>query len=739
MQARLLLLFVLVLCALTAAAARAQLPQRDDDQVIITPAFGFDSIMPAERWGPIRFTITSPQRHLVGMLSLTYPQDGSQAFVASMPVTLTAGTPTPIDFVVCLPRTVDRITLSMRNDRGRPVFTETFQIVNSGGPFANQAPTFVPPSLVDQRITILSLGIDDLQEAGNLWSRSLFIPSAWNGGQQDGTLEFEQRYRVSTLPPESAFASWVAYDGLVALVADASSIGRLPERVRRELLHYLQGGGTLILRVDDNSDAWRRWLPASSHWDLLAVDERRPVEVPENLAVLVPPRAKAAGFQSDETFDITSSLTARAVRLTPRAVRLGFQPLWPIDDQRSLAARGPVGFGTLVVLGYDPAHLSGLRSASGAAAGWGATLNAVIPHEPPPTNGMWSYQYSSGASNRNVQAIATLIDSAVVGAGISGFTLALVVLILLAMAVAIGPLDAILLKRRGLRHWSWLTASGWIALCSGCMLIFPALQRSDTSVLTRTVITDALLDENADAIVSWKTGLTVAYAGENGLMGPVDERSGAWWRGLSPLQVWYYAGNKETLSPLRAIQQPLPGPDGARASCLPELPSQRVWTVRATLDRAADLPTIVARLERTGSDCTVHLGQADLRITSLRVVVGDQSLEGRSAQPGQSVVLVPYVLPDRSDDPSEVSARSPSLRGRVQTSLVNEYPADLPGPDERTRAILQMLDAGHHALIAIEYETDQPDLRLVGAERSRCRGAVRLVVPIIELVPEPAP
>lgn len=740
MLARLLSILALLLCAL--APAHAQLPQRDDEDIIVVPAFGFDAIMPAERWGPIRFTITSPQRHLVGVLSLEYPQDGSQSFVARMPVTLTAGTPTPVDFFVCLPRSVDRITLSMRNDRGRPVFTRTLRVSDPFGPAAPTAPpTFVPPSLVDQRITILSLGIEDLHQAGGLWARSLFLPSTWNmGGQQEGDLQFEQRYRLSTLAPESAFASWAAYDGLVALVADASTFGRLPERTRREVLHYLQSGGTLILRVDDNSDSWRRWLPPASHWDLLAVDELRSVDVPDALAALVPPRAKAAGFQSDTVFDTASALPVRAVRLTPRGGQMGFEPLWAIDAQRSLAARGPVGFGTLVLLGFDPAHLSALRSSIGAAAGWAAVLDSVITQDHSSTSTAWSYTYSSGASGRNAQSIASLVDAAVVGPGISNLALALVVLILIALLMAVGPLDAIVLKLNGKRHWSWLTASVWIALCSGFMLIFPELQRGDASMLDRTVVTDALLDDHANALTSWKTGLNVAYAGRNGLIGPVDERPGAWWRGVSPVQTWFYQRNANpTLSPLEARQLPLPGPDGARSSCLPQLPAQRVWTVRATLDHAADLPPIVARLTQSGSSYSVHLGQADLRITSLRVILRDKALEATGAEPGQSVGLKPFRLHIATEQGGVESFDAFSNSDRVQSALATAVLADLPGPDERTRAIRQMVEGGGYALIAIEYETDQPDLRLVGADRTRCRGAVRLVVPVIQTDVEPSP
>lgn len=732
--------FMLAILACALSAAHAQLPEQDDDQIIVVPAFGFDAIMPAERWGPIRFTITSPQRHLVGILSLTYPQDGSQSFVAGMPVTLTAGTPSPVDFFVCLPRSVDRITLSMRDDRNRAVFSRTFNVDGSGRALAATSPAFTPPSLVDERITILSLGNRDLLDAGDRWSRSLFIQSTWDGGGRvDKTLAFEQQYRVSTLMPENAFAAWTAYDGLAALVADASTLGRLPERARREILHWLQGGGTLLLRVDDNSDSWRRWLPASSHWDLLTLDDLRPVDTPGTLSMLVPPHAKLAGYESDSALETSTSISARAVRLTARGERLGFERLWVLDDQRALAARGPVGFGTLVVLGFDPAHLPALRSGSGAAAGWAATLEAAITHDQQSSGDVWSYAYSSGASGRNAQAISSLVDSAVVGAGVPGGLLVLVVLLLVAMAVAIGPFDALVLRRCGLRHWSWLTASGWITLCSGFMLIFPALQRSDTSVLSRITITDALLDEHAAAVVSWKTGLNVAYAGENGLIGPVDERPGAWWRGVSPLRTWYYSASTQTLSPLRAVQQPLPGPEGARVSCLPRLPSQRVWTVRATLDQSADLPPIVARLERSGSNYTVHLGEADLRITSLRVIVGDRAMEARDAQPGQLVGLTPFQLIDRSDDGTVDPHDSYLLSDEAQSNVMDPMLVDLPGPDQRTRAMWQMVDAGHYALLVISYETDQPDLRLVGAGRTRCRGAVRLVVPIAEPPQEPSP
>lgn len=716
------------------AGAQPNLPGGSvKEKLFVQVEFGFNDIMPVERWAPVRFTITSPERHIVGMATLTYQQDGSQSLATSTPVTLTAGMPTPIDFFVCLPRSGAECSFTLREDNGKVLLRERYNTSSFG---ASSVDSFTPPSLVQERITILAIGHERLADAQSVWARSLYLPDMWNGyraSDQETHAEFEQQFGIASIAPEDAFASWAAYDGVAAIVAPASVVTSLPERARREILLWVQRGGRLIIQLDDASSAWRQWLPAGRDWHCFDVGDPRTMDVPDPLGALTQAHAKAAGFDSNSTLAVAASIPARPISLTQRGSAVGFQPLWSGSSESDavIAVQGPFGFGSLVLIGFDPASLPTLPSRSGPIAAWGGVLESCVPIVDVTPDTRWrGYTWSSGATSFQSEAISSIVDSCVDAPGIRGSTLVLVVTLLCIFALAIGPFDAIFLKRRGWRHWSWLSATGWITVFSGVLLVVPLFQRDNNSEVGRVVVTDALLDETGAPLVSWKTGVTVSYAGRNGPIGPSDERSGAWWRGISPVELYFYGRPSDTLGPIRAMQGVVPGPDGARSSCLPRVPSQRVWTVRALLDSAPDPPPISARVERTTSGYELLLGQAPVEIVGgVRIQVGSRLWGPLTITPGSNTSL------DRSlslDARSVTAPRADQAKRPVAVLFDDRSLADLPNIDDHDRAIADMLASGRFALVALMYKSDQPDVPLAGADQTRFSGAVRLVVPIVD-------
>lgn len=731
MIVRLLSMVLLVIVSSTRTIAAPR------DELMIVPQLGFDGIVPSEHWSPLRFVMMTTGVPFAGTLTVTYTQDGSQRASTTTSFSLMTGITTPVDVGVCLPRTATGVSVAVRTDTGRTILNE---YLNFDRPDRSKL-AFKPPALVSVKTTMLAIGLDDLAEAGKDWSRSLYMPGrdeSFASGQQDLTIE--RRVRVTAMDPEDLYSFWAAYDGVQSIIVRASVISEIPERARRAIEDWQRGGGELVVVVDDASNRWRRWLPEGTAGDIVDMDEIKAHRSPDVLDAM-PFHSAKANLGHDELAQPAEWIQARAVSLLPRGVALGWETDYEISspDYPALAARGPVGLGFVTLIGFDPARATAVRSKTASSIAWGAMLDRHFANDAANAEKaqMWYYTNGSGADPSEVTAINHAADATLKSTGLRGGVLVVIFIVLIGFVVAIGPVDAIVLRRLGLRHWSWLTALAWVGVASVLAVQIPNISLGGQTHFGRVVITDTALDERGEVVTSWATGISTIYAGKTATVGPIDERPGAWWRGVSPLNNWQHGGNRSVgaLGVLRQTMQAHMGADGARLASVPSSLIQKGWTARAFLDESPNDPPLRASVTEApdGWDVEFQPGSPNVTVRSVVSTIGDRFWTSPS--------------PILSDGLHLRRAEGQAIRGTVEESAqyrtVLEFGnlllavSELPGAKSRGLAITKATARGNFALIVVEYTAASPGFAVIGADTQEIRGFARLLVPIAPMEPSP--
>ncbi len=738
MTRRMLQLVVLLIVQVLTLHASAAEP----DDLIIVPEFGFDGIIATERWAPIRFMLTSVNEPISGTLTLRYMQDGSQYVTTTRRFALTPGVPTPVDVGVCMARYNKGVGVTIRADSGRTLLREYIDFEN---PSRTRKIAFTPPMLVSEPITLLSVGLEGLAEAGQQWARGLYIETSYNRfvNERPSDQTIEHRLRVSALDPGSMYPFWSAYDGVKVVVVRASAITEMPQRARRALLAWQQGGGEIVVIVDDASITWRQWLPEGAPGEMLHLAEPRQTVTPGNFDSF-PAHAAKSGIGDVDLAKPAMSMSARVITLTPLGESRGWEMIYELDEGpiASFAARGPAGLGFITIVGFDPERAMAVRSKKAASIAWGAVLERLLMSDIDSDTGQQFRYYasSSGSTPSESQAIKALVDATLQGEGLSLEVLMLVLAVLAAFVLAIGPVDALVLRRLRLRHWSWLSALGWVAVASVLAVQIPNLTMGGQTHIGRAAVTDTLFDNQGQIIASWTTGITTSYAGHAGTVGPDDRRPGSWWRGVSPLGVWQWGGNKPAgaLSTLRLSQRSEAGEGGARMSTTPARLTQRGWTVRGMLDVTPEPPPVYARVMTDGQSRWLKLtpGSRAVTVEQAKVTIAGEQWQFDSLDTNASVVLDPEAAfaPKLAPETQEQA-----FRPFRQSYTENRVYDALPNAQTRWEAMKRWASGDSAAIVEIRYKSTQLPFETTGSDSTEEQGLVRIAVPITLQQPEHQP
>jgi len=294
---------------------------------------------------------------------------------------------------------------------------------------------------------------------GSPWSRPVY----WRS-QEDETPEAETvaggkrvrraldllgRSASASLPAEAMPVSRMAYDGVLLVIADASTVRRAEPRAIAALQRWVIGGGRLVILADAPGSAWRRLVPAGGPLDSIHLGPVQQLATPKDLAVLPVSGARP-------------TISGRPISLDLLARDMGWSVRWGADGSAMLA-EGPIGFGWVTVVATHPDTVS----PGGADANWttwadafsgGVVAASAVTTEARNFGSPQRYRYFGGDSIQSVAA--NIFDSISLAPPIRSSAYWLVGSVMLALAVAIGPLDYVLLGIYKIRRLTWLSALG---------------------------------------------------------------------------------------------------------------------------------------------------------------------------------------------------------------------------------------------------------------------------------------
>ncbi len=449
-------------------------------------------------WTPMLVEITTPYKKPVECLvRLSVRQDELNTLQIERRAVLMPGRPRQIPLCVKLAYAVDECSLTLVGSEF--LWSRTFELWDPSGGL---------PSLTVIRDHELLVGVSGKQAFGLM---NLPQASACSSRRQRGAVHVE--YKFQRLLP----ADWTGYASLDLLILYDTDWNKLTTHQRRAIARWVTNGGRLLLVLGGNV------LPESHEFaKLLPFQIGAPTQVKLHRLDLL--NWGCRSWQSD-TVACWSLVGARAA------------PNWQTHTGRTdtvLWASGPVGFGRVGVCGFDPAAIGGRRGRDVANFWVSQTKpllgerNIVLTHSRVQPEDRWgSYRY--GRSNEATNAVLEHLFSV---EELRPIHIGWVVLVLVTLAVLIGPVDYLVLKKLGRLPTTWVTASVCIALFS--VGAYYGVEYLRGGVLQARVV--SVLDGVSGSPVAWATryaGIFAPYSDDYRFSG--CDRS-QWWSGMAPTQ-----------------------------------------------------------------------------------------------------------------------------------------------------------------------------------------------------------
>lgn len=715
---------LLALLALPALAQPANRPPPPAE--IVAVDFGWDGVLPPERWAPVRVMVRAGTGTWEGTLTLEYMQDATQAARIVLPIATTPGETVPFEMAACVPHNLERLRLTLAGPRVR----QRIDLDQNGGDARWAFPLINASSPV-----VVCIGDVSAVDAFDRASKGEYgkIPNP------DGATTLWDSLVLVTISPDRMALGWKCYESVEVVVARPGDLARAEPRRREALMTWVEGGGRLLLLADAPGGELAQFTGPG----ILELDELLPT-TPGSWAPTQRP------------------VSARAMRLTEAATGIGWRTFWPVDSRpgSSLGAVGPVGMGMVSVLGVDAARLPALVNKAESRQLWRPVLDdaihGILPSErrsqvQGESNAYWRYSASSGVDTGAMNAIRITLDAMAGVATIGDGAFILIAAAVLLLALMVGPFDAVMLRRRRLTRLSWAFALLWIASASAMAYFAPRVVRSAQTVASRARVVDQI--DDGQRRYEWTTALHGVFAGKPmSTQYPADE--GSWWRGVSAVEHHNQIGS--SFAPFTTIIRG----STTRSAHVPGL-SQGQWTYRTALEHrpgeTSHATTPRVELERTNDGFRVIVENLPPDVAPPRgaLLVGANgtpltiaaldTVEGRTTCIAE--VASHALRPNASTDPNAIGRDNSTRWNKFftdQASLVTHYATHdsswpgaaftLPGPRERADAAEAMLAGGRWACVLLEF-TGLPDDRLneIPDATPRTLLVMRVMVPLEEV------
>jgi hypothetical protein len=489
---------------------------------------------------------------------------------------------------------------------------------------------------------------------------------------------------------------WAPYQSLDLLILCDPEWTALAPQQSEAIAQWVSGGGRLLVILGSHP------LPRDHRLaKLLALEpgEARLVTLPENVL-------RAWGAEGRETASV-------AAWPLDRPPAWG----WKTEDHgtgRPLFAWGPVGFGKAGVLAFDPTALGGAQGKN-LAPFWVHHLALVLdsptisqgpPGDEDDSDDGRAYLYAGGKpAMATDNVLVFLLDIP----ELRPISIVWVMLLLLGMAVVIGPVDYFILKRRDRLPLTWLTFTVYIVAFSLLAYFGVKALRSGNSQFRAATVIDCV-DGSAGA---WRCSYSGIFASESDDYRLSGLARGQWWSALAPSAGrGFYGGPQRSARSMISAQ----GDGGNLPTYLPI----SIWSMQCLMTEevcgdvplAADLRCSVHNLVNSPSANWMNISgtienRSDTPIRGGTIRVHEDRIlrfgaipaHGRLAVEGSVGTGRSWATPDPE---STDSSRSP-WRSAPPISLSEGDLFHAEGSLNRTRAILDRLKQGA-AVVCAEYE-----------------------------------
>jgi hypothetical protein len=548
--------------ALLALAAAASVARAADDlKLNIDTEFGWGGCFRPGEWLPVDVTIHSAEPTFAAVLTLTGPQDEHTSLTVVHPCVLVPDVPVHAPLATRIAPGTQSLSLRVRSESDGRSWEKTHNL------WDYEADKRIMVSVGEKDLLVVVVGeagagLKDVPRNGHCYS---VIGSSSGAG----------RVYVRERPPLRLPWDWTAYAAADAVVLYDPDWSVMREAQKRALVEWVQGGGRLVMVLG------RHPLPS-----------RDPLRALVPVAVGDARRVEQAGVRADGQPRVPAGAVTAWDLGEPSAP--GWRRVSDDGDTAHLAAAGPVGFGRVAVLAFDPAALpAGDDGAGGSVAFWNWTLAHVLEGKSLRTgkadddnSGYYGYYYTEPtAGSRCTDALlAYLLDIP----ELMPISIIWVVLLMGGMVLVIGPIDYLMLKRRDRLPLTWLTLVCYVAGFSALAFLgVRALKAGGTQMRVAGVV-DAVQGE-AGAWASRYGGVYASSAGVFQFTG-LDETQ--WWSPLAPGagRYSYRAVQSGGSRHIQCLQQ-----DGG---CVPVSVPIAIWSMQCMLQegRHAAAPPLRVRM-----------------------------------------------------------------------------------------------------------------------------------------------
>jgi hypothetical protein len=516
-------LFVVVLAlAAVPAGSSAQAPDKKKrEKVNVDFVVGWGGCYRPAEWVPILVSVTSPfKKHLAVELRLSAAQDELNKLHIHRHATLAAESTVHIPLATKFRFATDNCYVVLDGIGNSFFWARDYKL---WGPDMSSRP------LTAVTRDELLIGVSGRQAFG-----LMRLPGGTACDSPDGQGQVYVKYKFRRLLPPD----WTGYAALDLLVLYDADWEQLTWHQSRAIVDWVRNGGRLLLVLGANP-----LPPAHPIASLLpfGLGPARQIELPTRTL-------QAWGFTRRAR---PASTTVTCHTLGEARSAYG----WELDNQGAalpLLACGPSGFGAVGVLTCDPAALK-TQSRQDFADFWVRQIKPLLGrrqlvrsrtvHD---SDMDWGYQL--GPTNAATNAVLEHLLSI---AELRPLHIGWVVLVLVALAVLIGPVDYLVLRKLGRLPLTWVTASLCITLFSVGAYYGVEYIRAGTLQARIVSVVDGV-DDGRDAPAGWATRFAGIYAphSDEYLLADAEGRPLArnqWWSGMAPTQGEYVYSHTQSL------------------------------------------------------------------------------------------------------------------------------------------------------------------------------------------------